>query len=151
MATAFDFSPLFRTAVGFDRLTNALEAASRLDDSALSFPPYDIAQVDEDRYRIEMAVAGFREQDLEIVFNEGALIVKGARGDAKDEKHTVLHRGIARRDFERRFQLAEHIKVSGASMENGLLTIDLEREVPEALKPRKIKIGSAGPKKLAAA
>ena len=83
MATAFDFSPLFRTAVGFDRLTNALEAASRLDDSALSFPPYDIAQVDEDRYRIEMAVAGFREQDLEIVFNEGALIVKGARGDAK--------------------------------------------------------------------
>ena len=151
MATTFDFSPLFRTAVGFDRVTRALEAASRVDEAALSFPPYDIEQVDEDRYRIEMAVAGFREQDLEIVFDGGALIVKGAQEEAKGVDRKFLHRGIARRNFERRFQLAEHIKVAGASLDNGLLTIDLEREVPEELKPRTIKIGAAGPKKLAAA
>lgn len=151
MASTFDFSPLFRTAVGFDRVTRALEAASRVDESALSFPPYDIEQVDESRYRIEMAVAGFSEDDLDIVFNEGALIVKSARDEERDDKRTFLHRGIARRPFERRFQLAEHIKVAGATMENGLLTIDLEREVPEELKPRTIKIGKSGPKKLAAA
>lgn len=151
MATTFDFSPLFRTAVGFDRVTRALEAASRVDESALSFPPYDIEQIDEGRYRIEMAVAGFSEQDLEIVFNEGTLAVKSTRDEAKGEERTFLHRGIARRGFERRFQLAEHIKVTGAALENGLLTIDLEREVPEELKPRTIKIGTAKPKKLAAA
>ena len=151
MASTFDFAPLFRTAVGFDRMTRALEAASRLDDSALSFPPYDIEKVDDDHYRIEMAVAGFSEADLEIVLKDGALIIAGSRDEQKDGERIYLHRGIARRGFERRFQLAEHIKVTDANLANGLLTVELRREIPEALKPRTIKIGSAEPKKLKAA
>lgn len=151
MATTFDFAPLFRTAVGFDRMTRALEAASRLDDSALSFPPYDIEKLDEDHYRIEMAVAGFSESDLEIMLKDGALIITGSRDEQKDGRRTYLHRGIARRGFERRFQLAEHIKVTDANLANGLLTVELRREVPEELKPRTIQISSAGPKKLKAA
>ncbi len=151
MATTFDFAPLFRTAVGFDRMTRALEAASRLDDSALSFPPYDIEKIDDDHYRIEMAVAGFSESDLEIVLKDGALIVSGSRDEKRDNERTYLHRGIARRGFERRFQLAEHIQVTDANLANGLLTVELRREVPEELKPRTIKIGHAEPKKLKAA
>ena len=152
MATTFDFTPLFRTAVGFDRMSRALESAARVDDSALSYPPYDIEQVDKDHYRIEMALAGFGQDDLEIVFQEGALIVKSVPDGKKDADRTYLHRGIARRAFERRFQLAEHIKVTGADLHNGMLTIDLERELPEALKPRKIEIrGGADLKEIKAA
>ena len=142
----FDFSPLFRTAVGFDRMTRALDAAARVDEGALSYPPYNIELVDDDHYRITMALAGFSTDDLEIVLHQGTLTVKSRRGEEREreEQRRFLHRGIAARSFERRFQLADHIKVTGAHMENGLLHVDLEREVPEAMKPRTITIKSGG-------
>lgn len=140
MATTLDFSPLFRTAVGFDRMSRALEAAAHLDDAALSYPPYNIIQVDDDNYRIEMALAGFTSDDLEIVVNAASLTVKSLPLKDKDTPGTYLHRGIGRRTFERSFELAEHIKVVDAELVNGMLTVNLAREVPEALKPRTIKI-----------
>lgn len=153
MATTYDFSPLFRTTVGFDRMSRALEAASRLDETALSYPPYDIEQIDKDHYRIEMAVAGFGRDDLEIISKEGALTIKSvSNGRDNEEKRTYLHRGVAQRAFERHFQLADHIKVTGADLNNGMLTIDLEHELPEELKPRKIEIrGGAKLKEVEAA
>ena len=150
MRTAFDFSPLFRTAVGFDRMTRALDAASRLNESELSYPPYNIEKFDEDHYGITMAVAGFGEDDIEVVLHKGTLTVKSRAKAAKEEGKTFLHRGIAGRAFERRFQLADHIEVTDAKLENGLLHIDLVRRVPEELKPRKIEISSAGPKQISA-
>jgi molecular chaperone IbpA len=142
--TAFDFSPLFRTGVGFEHMSRLLDAASRVDDSALSYPPYNIEQLGEDRYRITMAVAGFSEDDIDIVVQDGKLSVKSKPRDAKDEEgRTFLHRGIAQRAFERQFQLAEHVEVIGAALNNGLLEIDLERVVPEEKKPRTIKVGGA--------
>lgn len=142
---AFDLSPLFRTSVGFDRL-NRLADEMRNWDSAPSFPPYDIARMGDDAYRISMAVAGFREQDLDVTVKNNVLAVSGriANGKAGDESR-YLHRGIAARAFERRFQLADHIEVTGARLEHGLLHVDLVRVVPEEMKPRKIVIGGGGP------
>jgi molecular chaperone IbpA len=144
---SIDLSPLFRATVGFDRMMNMVDAASRLDESALSYPPYNIEKTGEDAYRIAMAVAGFAEEDLDITVKESSLTITGRKTKADDEaKGKFLHRGIANRAFERRFDLADHIKVTGAGLENGLLFIDLVREIPEAMKPRAIKIGSRAPK-----
>jgi molecular chaperone IbpA len=137
----FDFAPLFRSTIGFDRLTQLIDAATHVDSGTLSYPPYNIEATGENAYRLTMAVAGFAAEDLDITAKEGALIVTGkARKD--EDAARYLHRGIARRAFERRFQLADHIRVAGASLDNGLLHVDLVREVPEALKPRKITIGT---------
>ncbi len=134
-----DFSPLFRHSVGFDRMQRMLDSATRMDSSANAYPPYNIEQVGEDNYRISMAVAGFGEQDLDVTAKENTLVVSGKMADESEDK-TYLHRGIAERAFERRFELDDHIKVVGGSLVNGLLNIDLQREVPEEKKPRKIAI-----------
>jgi len=136
----FDYSPLYRASVGFDRMMKQLDAASRLDESALSYPPYNIEKTGDDAYRITMAVAGFGEDDLTVTVKENALSVIGKKEGAEDNAASYLHRGIANRAFERRFDLADHIKVVAARLENGLLSIDLVREVPEAMKPRTIKV-----------
>lgn len=134
-----DFSPLFRHSVGFDRMQRMLDSATRMDSSANAYPPYNIEQVGEDNYRISMAVAGFGEQDLDVTAKENTLVVSGKMA-AESEDKKYLHRGIAERAFERRFELDDHIKVVGGSLVNGLLNIDLQREVPEEKKPRKIAI-----------
>ena len=135
---SYDFSPLFRSSVGFDRLAQLMDSAR---DDVPSYPPYNIERTGEDQYRITMAVAGFAENDIEITAQENALAVVGKQ--PKDEApKSLLYRGIAGRPFQRRFELAEYIRVTGASLENGLLHIDLVREVPEAVKPRSIKIGN---------
>ena len=135
-----DLSPLYRTIVGFDRMANLIETAARQEQSP-NWPPYNVMQFDEDQYRIEIAVAGFAQDDLDIEIKEGLLTVKGDK-TTNVEETKYLHRGIAERAFERRFQLADHVKVVGANLENGLLVIDLKREIPEAAKPRKISIGN---------
>jgi molecular chaperone IbpA len=137
--TTFDFSPLYRTSVGFDRLASLMSSATR-QDQGNSYPPYNIRVTSEDHYRITMAVAGFSEDDITITSEQGHLLVSGNRGDEPEEQGEYLHRGIATRAFERRFNLADHVNVIAANLENGLLHIDLEREIPEAMKPRKIKI-----------
>ena len=142
----FDLTPLYRSTVGFDRLFSLLDQAGSAD-SAPSYPPYNIERTDENSYRITIAVAGFGESDLAIESKENTLTVRGDKqpqdGAAKRE---VLHQGIAARAFERRFQLADYVQVTGASLENGLLHIDLVREIPEAKKPRQIAIGGNGAK-----
>lgn len=140
--TTFDFAPLYRTSVGFDRLASMLNSANR-QDQGNSYPPYNIRTTSEDHYQITMAVAGFSEHDLEITTEENRLLIVGKRADETEEQGEYLHRGIATRSFERRFNLADHVKVVNASLENGLLHIDLERELPEAMKPRTIKIGKS--------
>jgi molecular chaperone IbpA len=141
MTNALDFSPLFRSTVGFDRLSRLLEA-SALSEPGTAYPPYNIIKLDEDNYRITMAVAGFSEGDLEITAKENQLIVAGkSAAGPMPEGAVYLHRGIAERAFERRFQLADHIRVVGAQLDNGLLTVELVREIPEQMKPRKIEIG----------
>ncbi|HEX9465366.1 MAG TPA: Hsp20 family protein [Alphaproteobacteria bacterium] len=135
--STFDFSPLFRSTIGFDRLGRMLDEA--LVDESSGYPPYNIERTGEDAYRITMAVAGFGEDDLNIVAQENVLLVSGKAKPA-EEKTEFLYRGIAGRAFERRFQLADHIKVAGAQLVNGLLHVDLVREVPEAKRPRTIKI-----------
>jgi molecular chaperone IbpA len=142
---ALDFSPLFRSTIGFDRLMRLADAATRVDTTALSYPPYNIEKTGEDTYRLTMAVAGFARDELEIVALENALLVTGKAKNGGDEGK-YLHRGIARRAFERRFHLADHIKVTGASIDNGLLHVELAREVPEQLKPRTIEITAGAPK-----
>jgi molecular chaperone IbpA len=142
-----DFSPLFRHSVGFDRMQRMLDSATRMDSSANAYPPYNIEQVGEDVYRISMAVAGFGEQDLDVTVKENTLVVSGKIADEGEDK-TYLHRGIAGRAFERRFELDDHIKVAGGSLVNGLLNIDLRREVPEEKKPRKIAIDSKDAKRI---
>ena len=139
--TTFDFSPLFRTMVGFDRLNQALEHALHVDESSVSYPPYNIEATGENAYTITMAVAGFGKNDISIESKENELVVTGKKQEVKDS--TYLHRGIAGRNFERRFQLADYVRVADASLVDGLLHIDLVRELPEAMKPRKIEIGSA--------
>ncbi|HMA15903.1 MAG TPA: Hsp20 family protein [Kiloniellaceae bacterium] len=139
MRSAFDFSPLFRSTVGFDRLPGLLETVSRVDEATLGYPPYNIEKLDEDSYRITMAVAGFTEADLEIEQRENTLTVSGRQAQ-DDGGKTYLHRGIAGRAFQRSFQIADHVKVTGAQLQNGLLNIDLVRELPEAMKPRQIRI-----------
>lgn len=134
-----DFTPLFRSSVGFDRMQRVLDSLSRMEEQSASYPPYNIESHGEDAYRITMAIAGFSQDDLEITVEENRLIVTGnARGN--EDGVTMLHRGIAGRSFERRFELADHIKVVGANLDNGLLQIDLVREVPEEHKPRKIAV-----------
>lgn len=136
-----DLSPLYRSFIGFDHLASLLDSANRTEKSN-GYPPYNIESVSEDKYRITMAIAGFSENELEIQSEQNTLVVKGIK--AVDDKATpkkFLYQGIAERNFERRFQLGDYIKVIGAEMENGLLHIELEREIPEALKPRKIEIG----------
>ena len=134
--TTFDFSPLFRTSVGYDRLAS-LQGAG--------FPPYNIQKAGEDRYRITMAVAGFSQNELTITCENNRLIVTGDKAEDKEtDENAFLYRGIATRSFERRFNLAEHVKVTGAKLDNGLLHIELEREIPEAMKPRTIEINTSG-------
>jgi len=144
-----DLTPLLRATVGFDRMMNLLDHATRVDEGSLSYPPYNIEKLGEDDYRIVMAVAGFGEEDLDIMVKENSLVISGKRDkpEAEGEGAHYLHRGIATRAFERRFDLADHIKVTGARIENGLLYVDLVREIPEAMKPRTIKIESAAPRK----
>lgn len=132
---SFDLSPLFRSTIGFDRLMR-LADATRVD---ASYPPYNIETTGENAYRLTMAVAGFGPSELDITVKDNALLISGKSKNEEDAAK-YLHRGIARRAFERRFQLAEHIKVVGASLDNGLLHVDLAREIPEAMKPRKIEI-----------
>lgn len=136
----FDFTPLFRNAIGFDRLTHALEAAHH-NSNAGGYPPYNIESTGEDQYRITMAVAGFTIDDLEIEVKQNILRVSGSKDDDSEGRH-FLHRGIANRNFERSFQLADHVKVENASIQDGLLYIELIREIPEAMKPKKIVINS---------
>src|ERR1700748_769749 len=148
MRTTLDFSPLFRTGIGFDRVFDALDVATRVQPVD-NWPPYDIIKQGEDSYRIVMAVAGFDRDELTLTDRPNLLIVSGAKnGNAQD--CVYLHKGIAEREFERRFELADHVKVARASLHNGLLTIELQREVPEALKPRKIEVRSEGPDSMAA-
>jgi molecular chaperone IbpA len=135
----FDLSPLFRSTVGFDHLTRALDAALQVNDASVSYPPYNIEKVGEDAYRVSMAVAGFAADDIDIITNEGVLVVKG-KAKTEDEHAAYLYRGIASRAFERRFQLADYIRVTGARLENGMLSVEMARQVPEALKPRRIAI-----------
>jgi molecular chaperone IbpA len=137
----FDLSPLYRSTVGFDRLFSLLDGVS--NGEAQPYPPYNIERTGENAYRVTMAVAGFSEEDLGIQAKENVLTVTGEKKEEKQEGNEVLYRGIAARAFERRFQLADHVEVKGASLENGLLHIDLVREIPEAMKPRKIAIGSS--------
>ncbi|GHA55505.1 Hsp20 family protein [Photobacterium aphoticum] len=134
-----DFAPLYRNAIGFDRLFNMVEASAKKSQSG-GYPPYNIEQQDELHYRITMAVAGFAEEQLDITQKENMLVISGVR-QAEEEKN-FIYQGIAERNFERKFQLADHVKVLSAHLENGLLHIDLEREEPEAMQPRKIAIGA---------
>ena len=135
-----DLSPLYRSAIGFDRLAQLVDSARR-GEGQPSYPPYNIELVEQDKYRITMAVAGFDRSELDIESENDTLKVLGRR-KGNDAERSYLHRGIAARDFEHRFQLADHVKVVSASLENGLLNIDLVRELPEAMKPRKIEIGA---------
>lgn len=146
----YDLSPLFRSTVGFDRMTRLLESALNAEETGNGYPPYNIEKLGDDQYRITMAVAGFRQEDLEITAHPNLLVIQGKT--AEKEGGTFLHRGIAGRAFERRFQLADHIRVNNAALENGLLHVELVREVPETLKPRTIQIrsGDAAPKVLEA-
>ncbi len=138
--TTLDLSPLMRSTVGFDHLWKLLETALELPENG-GYPPYNIEKLGEERYRIVMAVAGFRPEDLEIISEPNLLTVRGKRKEEGDVEY--LHRGIAARAFERRFQLADYVKVREAQLKDGLLVIELEREVPEALRPRRIEIKSA--------
>lgn len=137
--TTYDLSPLYRTAIGFDRLADMLSNAARVDGNG--YPPYNIESRGEDEYRISMAVAGFSESDLDIVTEQNTLTVSGSKSDSEEGEREFLYRGIATRTFERRFQLADHVRVEAARLENGLLHIDLKRELPEKMKPRRIEIG----------
>lgn len=135
-----DFSPLYRSSVGFDHLFNLLENASRGDQKNTGYPPYNIELIDKDNYQITLAVAGFAEEDIDIQSHQNKLTIKGNQA-ADEKKRTYLHQGIAGRSFERIFELADHVRVTDASLKNGLLQINLVREIPEAMKPRKIAIG----------
>lgn len=147
--TRLDFTPLFRSTIGFDRMMNALEASSRTGDDG--HPLYNIEKVDENAYRITMEAAGFDESELSIEARDATVTIEGKPAKDRDGGRTYLHQGIPTRGFKRAFQLANHVRVSGANLENGLLHIDLVREVPEALKPRTIEIGGGSSHKRIAA
>lgn len=136
----YDLTPLLRSTVGFDRMAALLDSFARAEDHSQSYPPYNIEKLSADDYRITMAVAGFEADELNIVTQGTTLIISGKARGEDDENVKYLYRGIARRAFERRFELAEHIEIKGARLENGLLHIDLRREIPEAMKPRTITI-----------
>jgi molecular chaperone IbpA len=141
-----DLSPLFRYSVGFDRLDQLFDAAFRNNAQESAYPPYNIVKTGDDSYKITLAVAGFGDDDLDIVVKENMLTVQGRGAEADDAVY--LHRGIGRRAFEHRFQLADYVKVTGASLANGLLDIQLVREVPEAKKPQQVKIGTASQRRV---
>lgn len=143
----FDLSPLYRSTVGFDKLFSMLDATSNPDGGSPSYPPYNIERLSENAYRITMAVAGFTEEELNVEIKENALTVVGEKAGEVDSEKDYLHRGIAARAFERRFQLADYMRVDGASLEHGLLHVDLTRELPEAKKPRQIEIKGSGSSK----
>lgn len=145
--TTFDFAPLFRTAIGFDRLARLMDLAASAPE-ATSYPPYNIEKTGDDTYRLTMAVAGFRPEELDLVVKENTLVISG-KVNNMGQKGEVLYRGIAGRAFERRFVLADHIVVEGADLQNGLLHVGLKRVVPEALKPRRIAIGASAPTAIA--
>jgi molecular chaperone IbpA len=136
-----DFTPLYRSTVGFDRLFDLLDSVSGFDAGAPAYPPYNIERLGDNEYRISMAVAGFGEDELKVDVKEQTLTVRGEK-KAEEKERQFLHRGIATRSFERRFQLADHVEVKGADVQDGLLHIDLVRNVPERLKPRSIAIGN---------
>jgi molecular chaperone IbpA len=137
----FDFSPLFRSTIGFDRLARLVDSATRVDTAAPAYPPYNIETTGDNSYRLTMAVAGFSRDEIDITVQLNSLVISGkAHKDEEEVQGRYLHRGIARRAFERRFSLADHMKVNGASLDNGLLHVDLVREVPEEAKPRQIAI-----------
>jgi molecular chaperone IbpA len=143
MRTAYDFSPLYRSVIGFDRMADLIDSAMRSEGDR-SYPPYDVEKTSDDGYRITLAAAGFGPHELEITAQPNLLIVAGRKAKEDDDSaHTYLHRGIAARNFERRFELADYVVVKSAGYDNGVLTIELAREVPEALKPRRIEIGAA--------
>jgi len=137
MATTYDYAPLFRSSVGFDRIFNLLENAQRARPTT-DWPPYDIVKKDENAYRITVAVAGFSEEELDLNFQSNLLVLTGKKTETQSDGY--LHRGIANRPFEHRFELADHVRVAGAELANGLLSVDLVREIPEELKPRQIAI-----------
>jgi molecular chaperone IbpA len=140
----FDFTPLYRSTVGFDHFADLIDRAFAGDVTQNTYPPYNIEKTAEDAYRISIAVAGFSDDELVVETRDNQLFVSAKKSEeVKDEGKTYLHRGIAQRSFEKRFQLAEHVVVTGASVENGMLSIDLVREMPEALKPRRIEIANA--------
>ncbi|WP_238371997.1 Hsp20 family protein [Heliomarina baculiformis] len=143
----FDFAPLHRATVGFDQLADLMDRLVTNDVGQSTYPPYNIEKTADDAYRISIAVAGFTDEDLMVEVKENALVVSAKKADEDSENRTYLHRGIATRAFERRFHLADHVRVTGATHANGMLHIDLEREVPEALKPRRIQIASSTEKK----
>ena len=140
MRSSFDFSPYRRSTVGFDHLFDYLERASRAEQSD-NYPPYDIEKLSDDRYRITLAVAGFGSNDIDITARQNLLVVTGRKADNKSRDGSFLHMGIATRAFERRFELADFVRVEAADMKDGLLSLELVREIPEAMKPRKIEIG----------
>ena len=135
----YDFAPLYRATVGFDQIADLMDRVMSNDGSTQTYPPYNIEKTADDAYRISIAVAGFSDADLSVEVKEGALVVSARKAD-EDKDRTYLHRGIATRAFERRFHLADHVRVIGAVHEDGMLHIDLEREIPESLKPRRIAI-----------
>lgn len=137
--TTFDFSPLFRSSVGFDRLMRMMESSSQATDAGNGYPPYNIEKTGEDRYRVTLAIAGFRPEELAIESHENSLLIEGRRTETESEGR-FLYRGIAGRSFKRQFQVADHVKVVGATLTNGLLVVELVREIPEAMKPRRIEI-----------
>ena len=141
----FDFTPLYRSAIGFERLAQLAESAATNRQSGNNFPPYNIEQLDDNNYRITMAVAGFTDNEIHISTQHNELIVQGTKASADNSEATTtfLHRGIAERNFERKFELADHVFVNGADLKHGLLYIELERQLPEAMKPRKIEINGA--------
>ncbi|MEX0963104.1 MAG: Hsp20 family protein [Pseudohongiellaceae bacterium] len=134
--------PLYRSTVGFDHLSSLLDSVNRGDSNQPSYPPYNIELLETDKYQITMAVAGFQEQELDIQTEKGTLTVAGKKADDETDDRNYLHQGIAARNFERRFQLADHVEVTAARLANGLLYIDLLRQIPEAMKPKKIAIGN---------
>ena len=145
----FDLAPLYRSTIGFDRLFSMLDQVAGFDGAGPSYPPYNIERTGENSYRITLAVAGFTEAELSLETKESTLTIKGEKQTKSEEKNgEVLYQGIAARAFERAFQLEDHVEVKGASLENGLLHVDLVREVPEAMKPRQIPIKGSGPRVL---
>ncbi|GAA4011777.1 Hsp20 family protein [Sphingomonas swuensis] len=143
MRQSFDFSPFRRSAVGFDRLFDMLESSASAGVGE-NYPPFDLIKAGDDRYRVELVVAGFRRDEIEVTSHQNVLLISGRK--AEEPGRDYIHRGIALRSFERRFALADHIQVTGADLHDGLLTIDLVREVPEAMKPRRIEIGGTVPR-----
>jgi molecular chaperone IbpA len=147
MRTAFDLTPLFRSTIGFDRFGDIIDSALRGEDNTPSYPPYNIEKLSDDEYRIVVAVAGFKEEDITLTVQENQLSVTGNHQDKTESKErNFLYKGIATRTFERKFNLADHVKVVEANLDNGLLTVSLKRELPESVKPRMIPVNGKAPK-----